>query len=163
LGTLVCPQPALDAALAARALDLAAPSIERLLAEPAASGERLLHVVVLNPVLDPRALQPTAFERAILIERSFGRPPPWGADYRGFALAKARLAWRLQRDTRWVQEQAPHLLTTGDSVLWGSAVEDGLIVAASGAHPWFDEACCRIVLALLRGLVLERVRGQRGE
>lgn len=149
------PQPALDAALAARALDLAAPSIERVLLQPGASGEALLHVVVL----DPRMRPPGDFERAILIERSFGRPPPWGADYRGLALGKARLAWRLQRDTRWVQEQAPHLLDPGDSMLWGSAVEDGLIVAASGAHPWFDEACCRIVVALLRGLVLERVRG----
>ncbi len=155
MGALVCPQPALDAALAARALDLAAPSIERLLVEPGASGEALLHVVVL----DPRVPPPGDFERAILVERSFGQPPPWGADYRGFALGKARLAWRLQRDTRWVQEQAPHLLEEGDSALWGSACEDGLIVAASGAHPWFDEACCRIVIALLRGLVLERVRG----
>ncbi len=158
MGTLVCPQPALDAALAARALDLATPSIERLIAQPGASGEQLLHVVVLDPGVRPDTTRADGFERAILVERSLGRPPPWGADYRGFALGKARLAWRLQRDTRWVQEQAPHLLEAGDSALWGSACDDGLIVAASGAHPWFDEACCRIVVALLRGLVLERVR-----
>jgi hypothetical protein len=51
VSSLVCPQPALYAALAARALDLAQPSIERLLAEPDASGERLRHVIVLDPRL----------------------------------------------------------------------------------------------------------------
>ena len=144
----------LDAALAVHALDLATPAIERLLREPDASGEELLHVVVL----DPRVLPPGPFDSAVLVERSFGRAPPWGADYRSFARAKAQLAWRLQRDSRWVQEQAPYLLDEGDTVLWGSSCRDGLIVAASGAQPWFDEACCEMVAAIIRALVQQRVR-----
>lgn len=145
-------QPLLDAALADHALDLAAASIESVLAEPGASGERLLHVVIL----DPRVCAAAAAVPTILTERSFGRPPPWGADYRGFALAKARLCWRLQRDSRWVQQQAPHLLDRGDTTLWGSCCRDGLILAASGAQPWFDEACCDLVASLIIALARAR-------
>lgn len=141
-------QPLLDAALVARAFDLAAASIERVLVQPRASGERLLHVVVL----DPQVVPPAPFEGVVLAERSFGQPPPWQADYRSFALAKARLAWRLQRDTRWVHQQAPHLLVGGDTTLWGSCWRDGLVVAASGAQPWFDEACSELVASLIVAL-----------
>jgi hypothetical protein len=154
---LLLATPVLDAAVVEQALDLARPTIEAALAAPRVSGERVLHVVVMDPQRAPA--NGCNFDDAVLAERAFGAPRPWGADYREFARAKARLAWRLQADTRWVHEQAPHLLRAGDTTLWGSACRDGLIVAASGAHPWFDEALCGVVLALLRGLLLDRVRG----
>lgn len=144
--------PLLDQQLVARAFALARPSIEALLVEPGASGERLLHVVVAN------AAERRSFDAAIVAEERFGEPPPWGADYRAFARAKARLCWRTGRDSREVQQQMPQLLQPGDTLLCGSAVGDGLIVAASGAHPWFDEACCGIVLSVLRGLAQARRR-----
>jgi hypothetical protein len=144
--------PLLDQQLVARAFALARPSIEALLVEPGASGERLLHMVVAE------AAERSSFDAAIIAEESFGARPPWGADYRAFARAKARLCWRTGHDTREVQHRLPQLLQPGDTLLWGSAVGDGLIVAASGAHPWFDEACCGIVMSVLRGLAQARRR-----
>lgn len=145
----------LDRALAEQALDLAQPLIEHAIAQPGISGERVLHVVVADP--DGRA----SFDEAVLAERSFGAPPPWGADYRGFARAKARLAWRTGLDTRLVHQQSPHLLRAGDTLLWGSALREGILVASSGAHPWFDEALCGSVLELLRALAQARRRQMR--
>jgi hypothetical protein len=143
-----------DKLLVGRVLDFAAPMIENLLRQPGISGEKLMHMVVMDPSKGPAT---SRFEDAVLVERSFGASPPWSADYRGFALGKARLAWRLQRDTREVHQQAPYLLRTGDSLLWGSCCRDGLIVAASGAHPWWDEAACGAVVELLKGAVCSRL------
>ena len=101
------------------------------------------------------------FEAAVLYEHSIGDPSKWGADYRGFARAKAALAWRGERDTHWIQEHAPHLLQEGDSLLWGSVCRSGLIVAASGAHPWYDEAFSGIVWSLLVAVSQDRARAAR--
>ena len=85
----------LDTALAQQALALARPTIEEALAAPTVSGERVLHVVLLDPQSPPQSGR--SFDQAVLVEQSFGAPPPWGADYREFARAKARLAWRWPR------------------------------------------------------------------
>lgn len=154
---LTLDEDVLDTALAQRALRLAAPTIELLLDQPGVSGERVLHVIVLNPAVTPANGR---FEDALLAESAFGAPKPWGADYRQFARDKAHLAWRWQRDSRDLVERAPHLLRAGDTRLWGSHVENGLIVAASGAHPWYDTAACRIVCALIVGLCAGRMTGQ---
>lgn len=144
----------LDPALVEQALDMAAPLIFAALNEPAVSAERVLHLVVAEQTR-------SRFEEAVLAERSFGDAAAWGADYRGFARAKARLAWRTSLDTRQVQQHAPHLLRAGDTLLWGSACRDGLIVAASGAQPWFDEAFSGIVVELVRALTQARRRSLR--
>jgi hypothetical protein len=146
-----------DAALAARAIALAAPTIAALLATPGVSGEGVLHVVVLDPSVAPGP----AARPAVLHEHSFGDPVRWGADYAGFAHAKARLAWRLARDSQRVQDEAPHLLARGDSLLGGAVVRDGLVVGASGAHPWYDAACAAIVAELVIALAQQRARDLR--
>jgi hypothetical protein len=40
--------------------------------------------------------------------------------------------------------------------LWGSAVLDGIVVAASGAFPWFDEAFATALAANLRAIAKQR-------
>lgn len=144
--------------LAAEAVGLALPAIERALTRPGVSGERVLHLVVMDPVANPAGSE---FEDAILYEHTVGDPASWGADYRGFARAKAALAWRLQCDTHLVQELRPHLLRPGDTLLWGGVVRDGLVVAASGAHPWFDEAFANAVAGFLAALAQEKAREAR--
>jgi hypothetical protein len=145
----------LDGSLVERAFDLASPLIEAALDTPDVSADRFLHVVVVDP-------DPPRFDDAVLAERSFGHAATsGGVDYRGFARAKAQLAWRTSLDTRQVQQSAPHLLRAGDTLLWGSACRDGLIVAASGAQPWFDEAFSGVVLELVRALVQARRRALR--
>ena len=148
----------LDAAAAEDAVRLALPSIEAALKRPGASGEGVLHIVVMDP--QARAGE-VPFEDAVLYEHSVGDPAAWGADYRSFARQKAALAWRLGRDTHLVQELQPHLLAKGDTLLWGGVCRDGLVVGASGAHPWFDEACANAVAGFLLAIAQERARGAR--
>lgn len=147
-----------DEAMAAEAVRLALPSIETALKRPGVSGEGVLHLVVMDPLARPGD---AAFGEAVLYEHSVGDPATWGADYRAFAREKAALAWRSGCDTHVLQEARPHLLRPGDTLLWGSVVRDGLVVAASGAHPWFDEACANIVAGFLLALAQERARRAR--
>ncbi|HSK08549.1 MAG TPA: hypothetical protein VK911_03170 [Vicinamibacterales bacterium] len=144
--------------LVEEAVGLALPAIEAALRRPGVSGEGVLHIVVLNP----QAAAPGAvFEDAILYEHSVGDPARWGADYRGFARGKAALAWRTRCDTHVIQELRPHLLRPGDTLLWGGVVREGLVVAASGAHPWFDEAFANAVAGFILAIAQERARAAR--
>ena len=145
-----------DASLAAEAVALAAPTLAALLARPGVSGEQVLHIVVLDPCAPGEADGPR-----VLHEHSIGDPAAWGADYAGFARAKAALAWRLQRDSQTVQDDAPHLLARGDTLLGGGVVRKGLVIGVSGAHPWFDAACGAIVAELIIALAQQRARDLR--
>ncbi len=147
----------LDKTAAEEAVRLALPAIEAALQRPGVSGERVLHLVIL----DPHANRNLPFEQAVLHEHSVGDPASWGADYRSFARAKAELAWRRGCDTHVLQELRPHLLRTGDTLLWGGVCRDGLTVAASGAHPWFDEAFANAVAGFLLAIAQERARTAR--
>ncbi len=148
----------LDAQAAEEAVRLALPSIQAALARPGVSGEGVLHIVVMDPHARPDR---DSFEDAILYEHSVGDPARWEADYRSFARDKASLAWRLGCDTHVVQELRPHLLQHGDSLLWGGICRDGIVVGASGAHPWFDEALANTVAGFLLAIAQERARNAR--
>lgn len=148
----------LDRTAAEEAVRLALPSIQAALQRPGVSGEGVLHIVIVDPHARPRE---TTFESAVLYEHSVGDPASWGADYRSFARAKAELAWRRGCDTHVIQELRPHLLQHGDTLLWGGVCRDGLVVGASGAHPWFDEAFAAIVAGFLTALAHERARAAR--
>lgn len=147
-----------DRAAASEAVQLALPSIEAALKREGVSGEQVLHLVIVDPHAHP---EKAGFDEAVLYEHSVGDPSSWGADYRSFARAKAELAWRRDCDTHLIQELRPHLLQRGDTLLWGGVCRDGLVVGASGAHPWFDEAFANIVAAFLLALAQERARAAR--
>jgi len=156
--TVVETNGILDRAASEEAVQLALPSIQEALRRPGVSGEQVLHLVIL----DPRARPGDAtFDEAVLHEHSVGNPDTWGADYRSFARAKAELAWRCGGDTHLIQELRPHLLQRGDTLLWGGVCRDGLVVGASGAHPWFDEALANIVAGFLLAIAQERARAAR--
>lgn len=146
------PCPA-ERALAASALELALPSIRTAIADKDVCGAGFLHIVVLSPSCGPHDGD---FDDAILLEHSEGDPARWDADYRAFALAKARLSWRTGLGTHELQTLRPHLLRTGDTALWGSAVVDGIVVAVSGAQPWYDEAFSGFVALAYRALAKRR-------
>lgn len=148
----------LDSSAAREAIEMALPSIERLLQRPDVSGEHCLHIVIMDP-LSKYGARP--FTDAILYEHSVGNPAEWDADYRSFARGKAELAWKSGCDTHLIQEVHPHMLRIGDSLLWGGVCRDGLIVAASGAHPWFDEAFANSVAGFLVAVAQARVRAAR--
>ena len=151
-------QGLLDSSAAREAVEMALPSIEKALQRPGVSGEQCLHLVIVDPLAKYGA---TSFPAAILYEFSIGDPKQWGADYRSFARGKAELAWKSNCDTHMIQEVHPHMLRIGDTLLWGGVCRDGLIVAASGAHPWFDEAFANMVAGFLLAVAQERARAAR--
>lgn len=144
----------------ARALDALEPAFLRIVAEEPASFEHALHVVVMDPAATPAR---AAFEEAILVERSFGDPARWQADYAHYARAKARLAWREGSTTSMLVEQAPARLQPGDFVVPGAVCRHGLVVGASGAQPWYDEACAAMVIELVNAHLRDAVNAARGK
>jgi hypothetical protein len=148
----------LDASAAREAVQMSLPSIEKALLRPGVSGEHCLHIVIVDPLVKYGT---GPFKDAVLHEHSIGDPKQWDADYRSFALGKAELAWKSGCDTHVIQEVHPHMLQIGDTLLWGGVCRDGLIVAASGAHPWFDEAFANMVAGFLLAIAHERVRTAR--
>jgi hypothetical protein len=142
-----------DAAAAQAAVERALPSIEAALREPAVSGLGVLHLVVMDPAAPPSR---SSFDDAVLHEHSVGARARWDVDYAAYARAKARLAWQHGCDSRRVQWLAPHLLAQDDALVWGGVCLDGIVVAASGAMPAWDEAFSLAVAANLRAIAFDR-------
>lgn len=144
---------AVERELARRAIELALPAVRAAIADREICGAGFLHIVVMSPTLNPRD---QSFEAAIVGEHSEGDVSAWDADYRAFALDKARLSWRTGMGSHELQTLRPHLLVSGDTALWGSVAIDGIVVAVSGAHPWYDEAFASMVAVAYRALAKAR-------
>lgn len=145
---------------AARAVRMSLPMITEAMKDNQVCGSGFLYIVVMDPALRPYN---ASFKDAVLYEHAIGDREKWDADYGEFARAKARVAWRTGMDGHKVQELRPHLLTARDTVLWGSVVLDDIVVAVSGAHPWYDEAFATTVAACLRALAKAGIDEQRGK
>jgi len=144
---------------ARRAIALAAPMIEHWRRDRSVVGSGFVYVVVMDPARPPGT---ASFDDAILHEHAFGDRETWDADYAAFARAKAKLSWTTGRDGRSVQSESPHLLRTGDTVTAGGVCLDGLVVAASGAFPCFDELFAGTVALSLRALARQGREGETG-
>ncbi|HVL74915.1 MAG TPA: hypothetical protein VM406_02770, partial [Noviherbaspirillum sp.] len=116
----------IDRAAAEKAIALAMPMIEQAMQRKEVGESGFLYIVVMDPLLTPAN---SSFEEAILHEHAVGDRDKWDADYGAFARAKARVAWRTGMDGHLVQELRPHMLTARDTVLWGSVVVAGIVVA----------------------------------
>jgi len=133
--------------LARAALDAITPAIAAQLAAPDISGLGVLHLVVLDPSVPcgDGASQPR-----VLIEHSIGDRAKWDVDYADYARRKAWLSWRHRMDSRRLQLLEPHRLSDDDALLWGGVWLDGLVVAASGAFPIWDECFSLMAAVQLR-------------
>jgi hypothetical protein len=149
-----------DNGSARQAVARALPSIEAALVEPAVSGLGVLHLVLVDPAARPGF---TSFEQAVLHEQSIGDRARWDVDYAAFARAKARLSWRHGMDSRRLQWLEPHRLEADESLLWGGVWLDGIVVAASGAMPQWDEAFALSVAGHWRALALQASEAARKE
>lgn len=147
-----------DRARAQRAIEMALPAIEAAVDRREVSGTGFLSIVVMDPALAPNDC---SFEEAILLEHDIGERSQWDADYNAFARAKARQAWVHATDTHRLQALQPHRLRVGDVAVWGAVCLDGIVVGASGAHPWYDEAFSTMIAAALRALVKEAAASQQ--
>jgi hypothetical protein len=148
------PFQSLDRADAELAVALASPSIERALADSAVSGLGVLHLVIIDPTARPGE---RPFDSAVLHEASIGDRSRWDVDYAAYARDKARTAWRHAMDTRRLATLEPQRLGSDDSPLAGGICFEGLVVAASGAMPQWDEAFALMVAGVLRALARSRV------
>lgn len=126
-----------------------APAIEAQLGRPEVSGLGVLHLVVLDPA------QADGDAPGVLYEHSIGDRDRWDVDYADYARRKARLSWRHRMDSRRLLMLEPHRLQADDDPLWGSVYVDGLVVAASGAFPIWDECFSLMVAAQLRARAFE--------
>lgn len=150
----------IDRECAERAVRMSLPMITEAMKDKEVCGSGFLYLVVMDPALKPWNAN---FRDAILYEHAIGDRSKWDADYGEFARAKARVAWRTGLDGHKVQELQPYMLTAKDTVLWGSIALDGIIVSASGAHPWYDEVFAGTVAMCLRGLAKAGVNHERGK
>jgi hypothetical protein len=131
------------------AIELSRPTIEAARKSRKIVGSGFLYVVIMDPALRPGDC---LFEKAILHEAAFGDPAGWDAAYDEFAREKARVSWQHGMDSRIVQRARPYALKRGDSLLEGGVCIDGIVVAVSGAFPWFDEAIAGTVASWLKAL-----------
>lgn len=138
---------------AQEAVQLARPMLEAALSNTRVGESGFLHLVVMNPLAHPGSCE---FADAILYEESIGDPAEWDADYGAYARGKARVSWRTGLGTHEVMALRPHLLRARDTQVWGSVCLDGIVVAVSGANPWFDEAFAAAVASLFKAAVQGR-------
>jgi hypothetical protein len=148
----------IDRDSAEKAVRMSLPLITEAMKQKEVGESGFLYLVIMDPVLTPAN---SSFEEAILYEYSVGDESKWDADYAGFARAKARVAWKNGMDSHAVQELHPHLLSAGDTLLWGSVAVDGIIVGASGANPWYDEAFAGAVAMCLRAIAKAKASAER--
>ncbi len=134
----------LDAGTAREALIAITPAIEAQLASPAVSGLGVLYMVVLD------ATPPDIARPVTLCEHAIGDRDRWDVDYADYARRKALLSWRHRMDSRRLQLLEPHRLRRDEAALWGGVWLDGLVVAASGAFPIWDECFSLMAAAQLR-------------
>jgi hypothetical protein len=134
---------------ARRAVEMTLPMIAAAIVDREICGAGFLHIVVMDPALPPGR---SDFDSAVLYEHAVGDRQRWDADYAVYARAKARLSWRLQRDTHAVAAQMPQALTDGESLLAGGVCIDGITVAVSGAEAAFDIAFASAIAVNLRAL-----------
>lgn len=139
----------IDRAAAEKAIGLVMPMIDAAMATREAGESGFLYIVIMKP---GTSAADSRFEDAILHEHAVGDKSKWDADYGAFARAKARVAWKTGLDTHVVSQLKPHLLEAGDTVLSGGIVIDDIVVAVSGADPWYDELFASTIAACLRAL-----------
>jgi len=130
---------------AIEALEILEPAFERLLE---CSGRPGFHFVILNPAFERWSVQGDV-ESAILLDAFIGEHDK-RHDYRKIALSKAGQAWRVGAPNAFVQWFAPALLEEKDTPYSGSFVYNGLVVAASGLQPWFDELVSMLIACAIQ-------------
>lgn len=142
---------------ARHAVELCLPMIDAAMASREAGASGFLYIVIMKPGYTPAH---GSFQDAILYEHAVGDTGKWDADYGMYARGKAEVSWRTGLDSDIARQCKPYLLAEGDSTLCGGIVLHDLVVAVSGADPWFDEAFAGAVLLTLRALTKKALAEQ---
>jgi len=148
-----------DQNVAKHAVELCLPSIKASMDSREAGASGFLYIVIMRPGV---TAADSSFNDAVLYEHALGDRTRWDANYGAFARAKAELSWRTGMDSHQVQQTKPYLLAEGDSMLWGGVVLHDIVVAVSGADPWFDEVFAGSVALCIRALAKKSWTEQSG-
>ncbi len=146
----------LTAEIVEKAINMVLPAITTAMDNNILGGHDL-HIVVMNPGVRPHEVRDA--HEAILCERSFGVQAKWNYPYKDFARAKAFASWRTGLPTGVIRQVMPYLLKEKDTLYYGSAVLDGIVVGTSGVQEWFDEWVSYLVAATCRALCIEAMQG----
>lgn len=96
-----------------------------------------------------------------LFGKQIGEVRDWEHPYFRIAVSKAEITARTGRSSREAHEVAPWLLEQGDTLYWGSAIEDNIVVACSGVQPWYDEMLSKMIIAAIKAICTELVLAKR--
>ncbi len=128
-------QGILTAHTVARAFEFVRPCIELTLKSGVTKRKDLVVVVnaieIINPMTEGKSFEDNCY----LIEE-FGDSRKYEWPYRKIALSKAEISVRTGLPTSRV---APQYLLDAETLYWGSAVIDGIVVACSGVESFYDE------------------------
>ena len=136
--------PFINKHLAEAALRLSLPSIEAMLQSGVTKRKHLCIFIGLADVDEE-----SGFKQ--LHRHNIGDPEEWEHHYDEYALAKAVRTVRESEDTINLDQQ-PWTVAEGDTVYFGSAQTDDMIVAASGVEAHFDTMFSRTIVTQLEGL-----------
>lgn len=138
---------------AKKAIDMVRPAILAAMKSGQFEDQYHLHIVVMNPAVRPADVNDP--DEAILCETTFGDRNDWDANYAEIARTKAFESWKTGLSTHVITELRPYLLGIDDTYYWGSVVLEGVVVAASGLKPWYDEFVSYMVAAALRAIAID--------
>lgn len=120
---------------ARRGFELARPAIVAVLAAGVSVRKDLAVVITGTDLVNPPVLGRLFEERCYLVTE-IGNLANSSYPNRDIALRKAEMSARTGLPTAGL---APHYLLSGDTVYWGSAVLDGIVVACAGLEEHHDE------------------------
>lgn len=144
----------LTAEVAQKAVEFLLPAIKQLMDSSVFKRDDL-HIVIAKPLFPDNRDEVDWHESGILYEYSMGDREKWEYQFQAIARAKCYMSWRTGMSTQMLQVRAPHLLQKCDTVFYGSAVSDGLVVACSGVQPFYDQMISHWVLEACRALCIQ--------
>ena len=121
-----------------------------------------MDTMIGGPVSSTIQWSPLLQDDIILAEYSIGDPKKWEWDFKAIARSKAYQTRKYGMPNQLVVERMPWLLHGTDFPFWGSAYRDGLVVAASGVQPWYDQMLSEMVASAAAALCINEMRKPNG-
>jgi len=102
-------------------------------------------------------------EWQLVATRDFSSRETWEYPYDEHATGKEAISKRTGKASRTVQEMYPELLQPGDTIYYGNAMSETIIVSFSGVEAYFDEMFCKWVLATCLALIQHELEEQKAK
>lgn len=143
----------LTPAMAKQAISLALPSITAAMDTGVAKRHDLFIVI------STRSLNGDRWN--YIASHACGDINNWEYSYDAVATSKDEISRRTGLSSREVQTMHPELLEPDDTIYYGNAIRNNIIVSCSGVQAWFDEVFANIVLQFCLGLIQSKLEDQK--